>query len=153
MMENIQDKIQKYKTYVPGENYTTKYNRKQQQKKSLQDKHRIAYTLFNEVTFHLTSDEMEHVLYLIDHNPNFKKLHKRASNETIILAFIFYTKIAENTDIKLSKYSITKKYQLTNTTFEIILCRLLYEELQRMYIIPVEPKETNHEILNKGEIR
>jgi hypothetical protein len=85
--------------------------------------------------------------------PNFKKLHKRASNETIILAFIFYTKIPENTNIKLNNYTITHKYKLTHNTFEIIICRLTLNYLQQVYIIPHEPKETNHNILEKGEIK
>ena len=153
MMENIQDKLNRYQTYVPGETRTSEYEKQIKQKKSIQDKLEIAETLFTETPFHLTENDKEQVRHLIQMYPNFKELHKRASNETIILAFIYYTKIPYNTDIKLNNYTITHKYKLTHNTFEIIICRLTLNYLQQVYIIPREPKETNHNILEKGEIK
>ena len=153
MMEDIEDKIKKYQTYAPGEKYTKKYNTQLKQKKAIRKRHEIAEDLFQETPFHLNPHEKEQVHHLIEMYPNFKELHKRASNTTIILALIFYTKIPYNTNIKLSKYTITRKYNLTHDTFEIIICRLVLNYLKELYIIPYEPKETDHEILTKGEIK
>ena len=153
MMENIQDKLNRYQTYVPGETRTSEYEKQIKQKKSIQDKLDIAETLFTETPFHLTENDKEQVRHLIQMYPNFKELHKRASNETIILAFIYYTKIPYNTDIKLNNYTITKKYNLTHNTFELIICRLALNYLREVYIIPTEPHDIDHNILYKGEIK
>ena len=151
---NIKNLLQKYNTnYTPGEIRTQEYEKTIKQKQNIKDKIKIAKDLFQEVPFHLTNDDKEQVLHLIQMYPNFKDLHKRASNETIILAFIYYTKIPYNTDIKLNNYSITSKYDLTHSTFELIICRLALNYLKEIYIIPYEPKETNHELLCKGEIK
>ena len=139
--------------YTNGEIRTNEYEKQLKQKQSIKNKLDIAETIFNETPFHLTQDDKEQVRHLIRMYPNFKTLQKRASNETIILAFIFYTKIPYNTDIKLNNYAITNKYQLTHNTFELIICRLALNYLQQVYIIPTEPHETNHEILSKGEIK
>ena len=151
---NIESKLKKYnKPYVKGEKRSTEYNKKMKRKEAINNRHRIADTLINEVPFHITPYEKEHVHHLIDMYPNFKDLHKRASNETIILAFIFYTKISTDADIKINNYYITSKYNLTHTTFELILCRLTLNYLREVYIIPRPPTETDHNILLKGEIR
>ena len=113
----------------------------------------IAECLFKEVTFTLNKWEKQHIHHLIDTYPNFKKLHQRASNEAIILAFIFYIKIANNTDININKYYITSKYRLTHNTFERIICRLALNYLEQVYILPVPTRETNHNILLKGETK
>ena len=153
-MTHINQLIKKYNTpYTPGEIRTPEYEKQQKQKQSIKEKLQIAETLFQETPFHITTYEKKQVQHLIRTYPNFKKLHKRASKQTIILAFIFYTKIPENTDIKLNNYTITQKYNLTHNTFELIICRLVLNYLQGVYIIPHEPKETNHEILTKGEIK
>ena len=152
-MEDIQDKLNRYRTYVPGETRTQEYEKQTKQKQSINDKLEIAETLFTEIPFHLTSSDKEQVRHLIQMYPNFKDLHKRASNETIILAFIYYTKIPHNTDIKLNNYTITRKYQLTHNTFELIICRLALNYLQQVYIIPNEPHDIDHNLLYKGEIK
>lgn len=146
--------LKKYDTdYTNGETRSTEYEKQIKQKQSIKEKLDTAETIFNETPFHLTNQDKEQVRHLIRMYPNFKKLHKRASNETIILAFIFYTKIPNNTDIKLNNYAITQKYQLTHNTFELIICRLALNYLQQVYIIPYPTRETNHEILTKGEIK
>ena len=154
MMEDIENKLKKYNdTYVPGEKTSKEYNRQLKQSEAVKSRHLTAECLFNEVTFTLKQYEKDHVHHLIDMYPNFKDLHKTASNETIILAFIFYTKIPYNTNIKLNKYYITSKYNLTHNTFEIIICRLTLNYLRELYIIPYEPKDIDHNLLYKGEIR
>ena len=151
---NINYILKKYNNpYSKGEVRTPEYEKQLKQKQSIQDKLDLAETIFNETPFHLTKNDKEQVRHLIRMYPNFKTLHKRASNETIILAFIFYTKIPTNTDIKLNNYAITRKYQLTHNTFELIICRLALNYLQQVYIIPYPTRETNHEILTKGEIK
>ena len=139
--------------YAPGEVRSNEYEKTIKQKTNLQNKLEIAENLFQEIPIHLTRQDKEEVRHLIQMYPNFKTLHKRASNETIILAFIFYTKIPYNSDIKINNYTITTKYNLTHNTFELILCRLTLNYLKELYIIPREPQETNHEILSKGEIK
>jgi hypothetical protein len=153
MMENIQDKLNRYQTYVPGETRTSEYEKQIKQKQSIKDKLEIAETLFTETPFHLTLQDKEQVRHLIRMYPNFKDLHKRASNETIILAFIYYTKIPNNTDIKLNNYTITRKYNLTHNTFELIICRLTLNYLKEVYIIPTTPNDIDHNLLYKGEIK
>ena len=149
---NINYLLQKYsKPYVNGEVRTPEYEKQIKQNTNTEEKIRIAEDLFQQVPFHLTNPEKEQVRHLIRMYPNFRKLHGNASNETIILAFIFYTKIPYNTDIKIDKYQITKIYQLTHSTFELIICRLALEYLKEVYIIPYTSENTKHEILTKGE--
>jgi hypothetical protein len=151
---SIETKLKKYqKPYVKGEKRSPEYDKQQKRKEALKNKHQIADILIQEVPFNINPYEKEHIHHLIDMYPNFKDLHKRASNETIILSFIFYTKISNNTDIKINNYYITSKYNLTHNTFEIILCRLTLNYLREVYIIPTTPKETDHNILLKGEIK
>lgn len=151
--ETIHEKLKRYENnYVPGEQRSKEYNKQIKQEMALKEKHNIAEQLFNEIPFQLTPYEKDQVHFLIDSYKNFKDLHKRASNETIILAFIFYTKIPYNTNVKLNKYFITSKYNLTHSTFEIIICRLVLNYLREVYIIPHEPKGIDHNILYKGKI-
>jgi len=153
-MTDFKQLINKYKpSYVQGEIRTKEYENKIKQKQRIKARKEIAKTLFNEVPFHLNTYEKSHVEHLIEMYPNFRELHGNASNETIILAFIFYTKIPQNTDIKLTNYAITSKYNLTPSAFELIICRLALNYLKEVYIIPRQPKETNHEIISKGEIK
>ena len=148
----IEKKLKKYeKPYVTGEQRSKEYNKQIKQQEAIQKRHNIAETLFNEIPFHLTNHDKKEVHHLIDMIKNFKDLHRKASNETIILAFIFYVKIGKGENIKIQKYRISHKYQLTHNTFEIILCKLNLHYLSELYIIPVEPKGIDHNILYKGK--
>lgn len=152
--KSINEIIDKYSnTYVSGEKRSREYNRQLKQKEAVNKRHLIADKLFNEVPFNLNPLEKDMVHHLIRTYPNFKELHGKASNETIILAFIFYVKIPYNTNIRLNKYYVTSKYNLTHNTFEIIICRLALNYLKEVYIIPTEPRDIDHNILYKGEIR
>lgn len=150
MNSDIEEKINKYKKYVPGELYSHTYTKQLKQETAIQERHHIADLLFNECPFHITPQEKNEVHHLINMIKNFKEIHGKASNETIILAFIFYVKIGKDTNIRIQKYKITKKYQLTHNTFEIILCKLNLYFLKESYIIPVEPKGIDHNLLYKG---
>ena len=152
-MKNINTLLKRYsKPYVKGEIRSAEYNKKIKQKQRQKDKENIAETLFQEVPFHLTQGEKEQVLYMIRIYPNFRDLHGKASNETIILAFIFYIKMS-NKQIKLERYTITEKYELTHSTFELILCRLIKNHFQTRYLLPEEPTDKKHDILKKGEVK
>ena len=149
-MKNITPLLKKYsKPYVKGEQRSTEYNKKIKQQQRQKNKKQIAETLFNEVPFHLTTGEKDQVLHLIQMYPNFRKLHGNASNETIILSFIFYVKMS-NKQINIDRYTITTKYDLTHTTFELIVCRLVKHYFLSSYILPREPKDKQHNILDKG---
>lgn len=149
---NINYLLRKYNNdYTNGEQRSDEYNKKMKQKQRLYEKLQLAEDLFLETPFHLTNDDKEQVKHLIRMYPNFRKLHGKASNEQIILSFIFYTKIPLDSNIKLDKYEITDKYNLSHNTFEIIICRLALEYLKEVYIIPTVPKDKNHEILLKGK--
>ena len=153
-MNNTEQLLRKYsKPYVPGEKRSPEYEKKIKRQQRQEHKKQIAEDLFQEVPFYLTTDEKEQILHLIEMYPNFRDLHGKASNETIILAFIFYIKIPYDTDIKINNYNITQKYKLTHNTFELIICRLTLNYLKEVYIIPTEPKEKTHEIISKGEIK
>ena len=152
--KSINEIIKEYSnTYVTGEKRSREYNRRLKQKEAIKSRHLTAEKLFNEVPFNLNNHEKTMVHHLIDTYPNFKELHGKASNETIILAFIFYVKIPYNTNIRLNKYYVSNKYNLTHNTFEIIICRLALNYLREVYLIPREPREIDHNILYKGEIR
>jgi len=150
-MKNIKPLLKKYsKPYVPGEQRTTQYNNKIQQEQRTKNKEHIADMLFLEVPFHLTTDEKQQVKHLIQTYPNFRNLHGNASNETIILAFIFYIKMS-NKQIKLDRYTITQKYDLTHTTFELIICRLVKHHFLNSYILPKENKTYDPQLQQKGD--
>lgn len=138
--------------YVNGEKRSPKYEREYKQKQTIRKRYMIADILFNEVPFHLNDSEKDHVRYLIDHNKNFKKLHGKASNETIILAFIFYTKLAYNHRIKIDEYKISRKYNLTHYVFERIICRITLFELKETVIEPRATIKKDHNLLYKGKI-
>ena len=150
----IKKLINKYdNVYVAGEKRSLEYERQYKQKQAVKKRHMIAQNLFNEVTFHLNIHEKNQVHYLIDKFTNFKKLHRKAKNEAIILAFIFYVKLKENTLININKYKISKKYNLTNNKFEIILCKIILQLLQETEIKRTITTRYDHNILLKGEIK
>ena len=152
-MNNTEQLLKKYsKPYVPGEKRSPEYEKRIKQKQAMEDKKQIADHLFNEVPFHLTNSEKDQVKHLITMYPNFKKLHQNASNETIILALIFYVKMSHK-QIKIDRYTITEKYQLTHTTFELIVCRLAKHYLEHIYIIPRQPENKQHDIITKGDVK
>ncbi|MBR3140538.1 MAG: hypothetical protein IKF11_06705 [Methanobrevibacter sp.] len=96
----------------------------------------------------LTSNDKKIVRYLINvFSDDFKKLHRRASDEAIILAFIFYLKKIELPSIRLSDYRICNKYELTDPVFEIILCRIILYYMRKTPIEPVTYRKDEHEIL------
>lgn len=153
--ESIEKIIKKYEgnVYVPGEKRSRKYDKQYERKVAVKNRHLLADNLFNEVVFHINQSEKEQVHYLIDKFQNFRKLHGKASNETIILSFIFYVKMKQNTLIRLDEYKICKKYKLNNRTFEIILCKIILKLLEETEIKRSVTTQYDHNILLKGEIK
>lgn len=141
------------KPYVKGETRSKEYERMINQEKTLEEKKRIAKDMFSEISFHLTDYQKEHVLYLIEQYPDLTKLHGNAKTETIILAIIFYVRIGLNGDVRLDrdKYNIITKYNLKHTTFELIVCRLAFNYLENVNIIPRHTTSYDHNILYKGQ--
>lgn len=127
MMTNYAKLLRKYeKSYVHGEKRSPGYESKIRVQSALKNRMLIVDQLSLEAKYLvMTSSQKDNVKYLVKtFNQNFKSLHRQASDETIILAFIFFTKKLENPKIQLKNYRITKKYNLTDAIFELILCRV-----------------------------
>ena len=145
--------IQKYdKKRMPYEDRGREYDKlrkREQRKNELQD---ICDDLFYECKLlGLTNYQKQRVIYLVEmFGDNFKSLHGQAKKETIILAFIFYIKKIEDPRIRLERYQITSKYDLTDNIFEIIVCRLCEFFMKRMPIVPYGTTKYNHEFLSRN---
>ena len=148
------------KPYVKGEIRSKETNRKVRYEQKRKNRHLIfdelCLELFNDFdelcleakTLILSVNQKKLVRYLIDEfSSNFKQLHHTASEKCIILAFMFYVKKIENSKIKLQSYRVSKKYGLTDQVFEIIVCRLLENFMQRIPIVPRNHTIDEHEIL------
>ena len=148
------------KPYVKGEIRSKETNTKLRHEQKRKNRHLIfdelCLELFNDFdelcveakTLVLSSDQKKLVRYLIDEfSSDFKQLHHTASEKCIILAFMFYVKKIENSRIKLQSYRITKKYGLTDQVFEIIVCRLLENFMQRIPIVPRNYSVDEHDVL------
>ena len=169
--KSIEHLIAKYeKPYVKGEGQSQKTHNQIKQEAKRKNRHLIFDELYSEVQheelnvnqekfdgllseakpFTLNNNQIKLVRYLIDtFTNNFKELHGQAKEETIILAFMFYTKKIDEPRLKVSNYRICTRYKLTENVFEIILCRLLLFFMSRSYIRPVRYHGGDHEILVK----
>lgn len=149
-MRDIQYLLDTYdNAYVKGEQRSNESKNRIRKESRRKNRHLILDELLLESkSLILTPNDKKTVRYLIDiFTDDFKKLHRRAKDETIILAFIFYLKKIELPSIRLSDYRICNKYGLTDTVFEIILCRII---LYYMRKTPIEPKtysKDEHDIL------
>jgi len=127
----IEDKLKLYnRTYVRGEVRSNSYEAQLKQNKRLNIKLDLADTMFNEVSFLFNNNQKAHVKELIRLFKNFKELHSKATNEEVILAFIFYVKALETKEnlintvdgqktIRTIITDIDKQINFNNT-FEII---------------------------------
>ena len=155
-MKDIQAKLEKYNnTFVPGEKRTPEYERYLMRERVLKRRKQIAKSMKYEAKYLLiTESHLEQVYYLIEiFNDNFKMLHKRASEETIILAFIFYCVRITNSQINLNNYRISKKYKLTDQVFGLILSRMLHFFMKQQPIAPIETTDYDHTELYKGKVK
>lgn len=139
------------KDYVKGEKRSKETRKKIKQETKRRNRHLIFDELLLEAkTLIFTPDQKKIIRYLIDDfNNDFQYLHRQASEECIILAFMFFLKKIETPMIRLNQYRITKKYGLTDHVFELITCRLTLEFMRRAPIRPINYGRDEHEILIK----
>jgi len=135
--------------YVKGEQRSNDTKNKINVESKRKNRHLILDELLLEAKILvLTPNQKQLVRDLIDDfNNDFQNLHRQASEECIILAFIFFVKKLETPRIKLSQYRITKKYKLTDQIFENILCRLTLKFMQRVPIVPRQTSKDEHDVL------
>lgn len=148
----IQELLDKYeKSYVPGEKRSPNYDHRIKEKAKLKNRMLIVDELSLEAKFLLLSDsQKETVKHLVKiFNTDFKRLHRRASDETIILSFIFYVKKLDIPKIQLKNYAITKKYNLSDAVFELILCRITEYFMSNSPLVLKPSRIDNHETLLK----
>lgn len=150
-VESTNKLLRKYENnYVPGEKRTTHKEKIHKQKQLKREKHELVDELLNETKILLlTNADKEHVHYLVNKFNDFNSLHRTASKEAIILAFIFYVAKLNNTKRQLKEYSFTKKYGLTEPVFELIMCRIVQRLLMESPIIPRNTKKYDNDILYK----
>ncbi len=155
MSESISKLLKKYENnYVPGEKRTRDQERIHKQKQFKKEKHLLVDELLNETkVLLLTNNEKEHVHYLVNKFDDFNSLHRKASKECIILAFIFYVAKINTPKIQLKEYRFTKKYGLTEPVFELIMCRVVQRLLAESPIIPKHTKKYDNDILYKTGLR
>ena len=154
-MTNYEKLLNKYeKSYVKGEVRSNEYDHQIKLQSKL--KHRML--LVDQIALEskyllLTHSQKDTVKFLVKtFNNNFKDLHRQASDETIILAFMFYLKKLETPKIQLKNYRITQKYRLTDTIFELILCRVTDYFMTTSPLCIQESLRDNHdEIIRTGD--
>ena len=157
-MVDYQELLDKYdEPYVPGEKRSTEYERKVKREQRLKSRLVKLDLILNDAkTLLVTPSQKEQVQFLIrKHSNDFKELHRTVSEETIILAFIFYVKMMEDVSVKIDRYTVSKKYNLTHNTFETIICRLAKQYILRDSIPFMVTTDYDHEIMleTKGRTR
>ena len=149
-MMSYQELIDKYSDpYVPGEKRSNEYEKKIKREQRLKSRLIKLDLILNDAkTLLITPNQKAQVEFLIKkHSNEFKELHRTASEETIILAFIFYVKMMEDISVKIDRYSISKQYNLTHNTFETIICRLAKQYILKRSIPPTLTTDYDHEIM------
>ena len=147
---NLYEKNPSYESnYVKGEIRSTEHHRKRKREEKRKNRHLIFDELLLEAkTLIFTPNQKKLIRYFIDDfNNDFQYFHRRASEECIILAFMFFIKKIDTPEIRLERYSITKKYGLTDQVFELIICRLTLKVMRRIPIIPRQYTKDNHDML------
>ena len=138
-MVDYQELIDKYnEPYVPGEKRSNEYERKVKREQRLKSRLVKLDLILNDAkTLLVTPSQKKQVQFLIKkHSNEFKELHRTVSEETIILAFIFYVKMMEDISVKIDRYTVSSKYNLTHNTFETIICRLAKQYIMKGVIPP-----------------
>ncbi|MBR3212979.1 MAG: hypothetical protein IKF79_00550 [Methanosphaera sp.] len=157
-MVDYQELIDKYnEPYVPGEKRSNEYERKVKREQRLKSRLIKLDLILNDAkTLLVTPSQKKQVQFLIKkHSNEFKELHRTVSEETIILAFIFYVKMMEDISVKIDRYTVSSKYNLTHNTFETIICRLAKQYIMKGIIPPEITTDYDHEIMleSKGKTK
>lgn len=124
--------------YVKGERVSSAMRNKNRIESKRKHRHLLLDSLKNEAEkLNLNNSQLLIVRYLIDEfNTEFQQLHRKASEEAIILAFMFYVKMIDEPRTQIGKYRISTKYNLTDKVYEIILCRMLLKFMKKCPIRP-----------------
>lgn len=147
---NYQTLLEKYDTpYVEGEKRSPEYERKVKQEQRLRERLIKLDLILNDAkTLLITPSQKKQIQRLIKtHSSHFKELHRTASADTIILAFIFYVKMMDDVSIKIDRYTVSKQYHLTHSTYETIICRLSKQHIMNSPITYEPTTDYDHEIL------
>lgn len=143
--------IQKYDCqYVPGERPSNKTQTNNRHIRKLLRRLELLEDLTQEIPFKLTPTQKLQVETLIRRfNNNFKKLNRKTSEKTIILAFIFLIKKQENPKIKPSQFTLAKRNGLNDTIFSTINCRIIQDYMETEPITNTTTTKYDHNILNR----
>ena len=130
--------------------YTNEYNQQQRLEANRKNRHLLLDQLLNETPFRLHQDQINEIRYWIDTFNNYwKHFHRQASNETILLAFIMIQRKNVNRKLQVERFSIIRKYNLTNPVFINIQNQLIFELMRTTPLTYAQAKHYNHEILLK----
>ena len=129
-MTNYTKLLKKYEKIHPAERFTNQYRNKIRSEIRIKNRHLLLDQLLLEVPFRITHVEKQRVRYLIDTYSNFNDLHRRASEECIILAFIFFMHKLKNSKRVPEDYRICNKYGLTDRIYTLIITKLLNEVMK-----------------------
>lgn len=133
-----------------AERTSNQYHKQRRLEAKAKHRYLLLNELLKEVPFHLQKDQTDQIEYwLTSFNDNFKKFHRKSSEETIILAFIMIQRKKANPKLQVEKYSISKKYNLTSPVFELIQNRLIFELMRTTPLTYNQSKRYNHDILIK----
>ena len=147
--------LKKYKddTYIKGEYESPQQHQRRDRKARLKKRLLILDDLLvEEPKLNLTRPEIERVKYIIEKYYFFKELYHRASDTTIILAFIFYVKIDANSRINFHEWRICRKYHLTLRKYAIIITRLFSTQSKKEPLAIKSTTRYNHSILEKESL-
>lgn len=136
--------------YVPGERPSNKTQTNNRHIRKLLRRLELLEDLTQEIPFKLTTHQKRQVETLIrKFNNSFKKLHGNASEKTIILAFIFIIKKAEEPKIQISRYKATRKNGLNDNIFSTINCRIIENYMETEPLNPTSTTKYDPNILNR----
>ena len=156
-MNNINYLLRKYEKTISAERHTQNYQRQQKTDENRKNRHLLLDTLLNETPFTLTKTEIQQIRFWIDtFNTEWKSLHRQASDETIILALILIQRKQYNPKTQITRYSICRKYDLTNSKFITIQNRLIFLLMKTTPLTYTQSKYYDHyqqekQGKNKGE--
>ena len=150
-MRDINYLLKKYDSqYVNGERISNDARNRNRIESKRKNRHLLLDGLLLEAdALNLNPNQVKIVRYLIDEfNTEFQELHRKSSEETIILAFMFYVKMIDEPRTNVRNYRISTKYNLTDKVYEIVLCRMLLKFMRKCPIRPYGSYNGDeHEIL------
>lgn len=133
-----------------AEKMSNKYHRERRLEATEKHRYLLLQELLKETPFRLTENQIKQIEYwLTTFNDNFKNFHRKSSEETIILGFIMIQRKKANPKLQVEKFTISRKYNLTNQVFELIQNRLIFELMRTTPLTYSQAKHYNHEILQK----